>query len=367
MNNTLLSLEKLARKQPDAELVYTLAELSWVDGLKLDRWRKAQAIDRFLDTVGYAYDYLFDPELADGRRPSDPRYRLAFDLYNAGLERIIRAAQSQDPIDPQGVIKLKVHGHEQELQVRLLDSPWTAKDIHKLILSSDFEVTGLATSRNQYGLGVPLIGVRVTDPKKEERHGQERFYPTEMAFALTAFMVPNSRLKDVGERVDDARKCTLALIDPVRQRTRRRAAQPDRARDRPDHPPGLHVVAYRPGEVPLVRPDPPRAGPGASQPADGSPLRARQDPGGDGPRADLQPAGLDSHAQRAVARPANPAEISVHALHVSDRGADSDCGGQPAQCCSARRRCCSTPTAATLPSTGWSCSGTAWAGCSPTS
>jgi pimeloyl-ACP methyl ester carboxylesterase len=219
VNNTLLSLEKLARKQPDVELVYALAELSWVDGLRQDRWRKAQAIDRFLDAVGYAHDYLFDPGLASGRRPSDPRYRQACEIYNAGLERIIRAAQSKDPIDPQGVIKLKVHGHEQVLQVQLLDSPWTPKDIHKLILASDFEVTGLATSRNQYGLGVPLIGVRVTDPQKAERHGQERFFPDEMTFALTAFMVPNSRLSDAGERVDDARKCTLALIDPVRQRT----------------------------------------------------------------------------------------------------------------------------------------------------
>ncbi len=35
-NNALLSLEKIARRQPDAELVYALAELSWVDGLKQD-------------------------------------------------------------------------------------------------------------------------------------------------------------------------------------------------------------------------------------------------------------------------------------------------------------------------------------------
>ena len=219
VNNTLLSLEKLARKQPDGRAGLRAGRALLGRRPEAGPLAQSQAIDRFLDAVGYAHDYLFDPELADGRRPSDPRYRLACEIYNAGLERIIRAAQSKDPIDPQGVIKLKVHGHEQVLQVVLHDSPWTAKDIHKLILASDFEVTGLATSRNQYGLGVPLIGVRVTDPKKEERQGQERFYPDEMAFALTAFMVPNSRLRDAGERVDEARKCTLALIDPVRQRT----------------------------------------------------------------------------------------------------------------------------------------------------
>ena len=32
VNNTLLSLEKIARNRPDAELVYALAELSWIDG-----------------------------------------------------------------------------------------------------------------------------------------------------------------------------------------------------------------------------------------------------------------------------------------------------------------------------------------------
>ena len=100
MNNALLSLEKIARNRPDAELVYALAELSWIDGAKQDRWRKPQAIDRFLDAVGYAHDYLFDPDLAEGRGPSDPRFRLACEIYNAGLERLIRAAQSKDPIDP---------------------------------------------------------------------------------------------------------------------------------------------------------------------------------------------------------------------------------------------------------------------------
>src|SRR5262245_10306236 len=191
INNTLLSLEQFARTRPSAELVYALAELSWIDGHKQDRWRKAQAIGRYLDAVAYAHDYLFDPELAEGRGPSDPRFRLACEIYNSGLERLIRTAQSKDPIDPQGVIRLKAHGHEQVLQVVLRDSPWTPADVHKLILASDFEVSGLANSRNQYGLGVPLIGVRETDPKKDDRAPGEKFYPPEMAFALTAFLVPN--------------------------------------------------------------------------------------------------------------------------------------------------------------------------------
>src|SRR6516225_7334488 len=36
VNGALLRLEKFARKQPEAELVYALAELSWIDAKKLD-------------------------------------------------------------------------------------------------------------------------------------------------------------------------------------------------------------------------------------------------------------------------------------------------------------------------------------------
>ncbi|WP_205678681.1 esterase/lipase family protein [Aquisphaera insulae] len=215
----LQGLEKLARKQPEAELVYALAELSWVEGLRQERWRKGESLGRFLDAVAYAHDYLFDPELAAGRGPTDPRFLLACRIYNAGLERVIRTVQSKDPIDPQGTIKLKVDGQEQVLKVALSKTPWSAADIHKLIICSDYEVTGLAKSRNQYGLGVPLIAVRTADPKKEDRKGEERFYPDEMTFALTAFLYPNSRLRDPAEAGDGPRHCSLALIDPVEQRT----------------------------------------------------------------------------------------------------------------------------------------------------
>ena len=90
MTAALLALEKLARNTPEPDIVYALAELSWVEGRRLDRWRQAAAIDRYLDTVAYAFDFLFDPDprLAEGRRPSDPRFRLACDLYNGGLERL---------------------------------------------------------------------------------------------------------------------------------------------------------------------------------------------------------------------------------------------------------------------------------------
>jgi pimeloyl-ACP methyl ester carboxylesterase len=223
VNSALQHLEKFAQRRAEPELVYALAELSWIEGKHLDRWRKPQAIDRFLDAAAYAHDYLFskEPELADGRAHSDPRFRLACEIYNAGVERLIRAALTKGQIQLQNgeAIPFKVHGREQSLRIVLQQSPWSQADIHKILLSSDFEVTGLNKDLYQYGLGVPLIAVRETEQKKGERPPRERFYPDEMAFPLTAFLVPNSRLTDPNVDIREARECTLALYDPVRKQT----------------------------------------------------------------------------------------------------------------------------------------------------
>ncbi len=217
----LMRLEKLAQKSAETEIVYALAELSWIEGKRLDRKRKPEAIDRFLDAAAYAHDYLFEPDLVGGRAPSDPRFRLACDIYNAGVDRLIRAAESKGEIVLQNgdAIPFKVHGREQVLRIVLTESPWKTSDVHKIKLASDFEVTGLPTHSYEYGLGVPLIGIRETRVEQGVKKPQERFHPAEMAFPLTAFLRPNSRLRDANLDVTQARECTLELIDPVQQRT----------------------------------------------------------------------------------------------------------------------------------------------------
>ena len=119
------------------------------------------------------------------------------------------------------VIPFKFHGREREAADSSSRSrPGRPSDIHKILLASDFEVSGLNKDLKQYGLGVPLIGVREASEKLEgPAQPQERFYPTEMAFPLTAFLVPNSRLKEPNVNVETTRVCTSLLIDPIQQQT----------------------------------------------------------------------------------------------------------------------------------------------------
>ena len=175
-SHAILRLEKRAQEmakagQLDTEIVYALAELSLVEGRRLDKWRRTATIDHYIDAVSYAHDYLFDPELQEGRGPSDPRFRLACEIYKTALERILREVQASKDgrIEPDATIRIKVNGQEQVFNVVLRDSPWKATDVHKIILASDYEITGLNTPVYRYGVGVPLIGG--ADDRHEEGGG----------------------------------------------------------------------------------------------------------------------------------------------------------------------------------------------------
>ncbi len=216
---TLANLERIARGSPEAELVFALAELSWIEGRRADGRRfgvrKGRgALDHYVDTVAYAYDYLFDPDLAPGRRTTDPRYRLACDLYNGALDRLLRAAKAQDRLQPGGEIHLKIGTTDHVFRLALADhSLWKDADVHELLLSSDFQVGGLDSRNRQYGLGVPMIGVRRADQSKDGAVS-DKFYPPEMAFPLTAVLRPKKKLRQDADP-DEVRSCTIDLVDPV--------------------------------------------------------------------------------------------------------------------------------------------------------
>ena len=211
----MTALDQQAKVNPEPDLVFALAELSWVESKKHERRHRPESIDRLIDVLSYSHDYLFGPELANARQPSDPRYRLACDLYNGSLDRLLREAQANGvKIEVGGEFSLKARGREQVFKVTLRDSPWAPEDVGQIILASAFEVTGLPAINYQYGLGVPLIAVRRSDKNAE---GVARFYPPEMAFSLTAFVTPPSKLREPA-RGDENRELTLELIDPLRTR-----------------------------------------------------------------------------------------------------------------------------------------------------
>jgi pimeloyl-ACP methyl ester carboxylesterase len=211
----ITKLDQQVRGNPEPDIVYALAELSWVESKKHERRHKAESIERTIDALSYAYDYLFWTELARARQPSDPRYRLACDLYNGSLDRLVREAIANgSKIEANREFSLKLKGREQVFKVLLGDSPWGPEDIDQIMLASAFDVSGLPSINYQYGLGVPLIALKRSDKNAE---GVKRYYAPEMAFPLTAFVTPVSKLRN-DPNPPANHDLTLNLIDPLRTR-----------------------------------------------------------------------------------------------------------------------------------------------------
>jgi pimeloyl-ACP methyl ester carboxylesterase len=254
--------EVIAHHQP--ELVFALAEIHYVRGRKAEKHDCAHATADYYLCAGYAYHYLFDqaPRLApDTQKPDketrgqgdkekqpsvsvspclpvsltsdlvsrspevrwsifDPRFRLACDLYNAGLAKCIAAAQRVGQLDPRNELRMPTpDGKGFTLSVVHTGFTWKPEEFGKLLICGDYEVVGLANQHRTYGLGVPLIATRAADADKEGASGA--FYPRDASFAATAFFRFEGTLADLGTQ-----RCgRLELYNPLTTRAVAAAGQ----------------------------------------------------------------------------------------------------------------------------------------------
>ncbi len=231
-----LRAEVIARPQP--ELVFALAEIHYVRGRKAEKHDCAHATADYYLCAGYAYHYLFDeaprlaPDLEIGKTRAlagptdvrwsifDPRFRVACDLYNAGLAKCIAAAQRVGQLDPRDELRMPTpDGKGFTLSVVHNGFTWKPEEFGKLLICSDYEVVGLANQHRTYGLGVPLIATRAADADKEGSAG--KFYPRDASFAATAFFRFEGTLADLGTQ----RSGRIELYNPLTTRAVEAAGQ----------------------------------------------------------------------------------------------------------------------------------------------
>ncbi len=200
-------LHRLAVANPQPDLLFALAEVSFQIGRDLEQREDGEAVAFYYLCAGYAYHYLFD-------RPGptevafDPRFRLACDLYNNGLAKCIRAAQHVGRLDPRLKLAVPCAGGEFLLSVQHHDFLWRPEEFGPLLFCADYEVVGLSNHHRTYGLGVPLIGLRQAT---DQRAPGDAFYPRKASFPVTAFFRFEGSLAELGER----RVGQLELYNPL--------------------------------------------------------------------------------------------------------------------------------------------------------
>ncbi len=200
-----LHAEAVATPSPDA--LFALTEVSYRLGRSAEKKDPRSATRHFAHTCAYAQHFLRAscderPADATGCEPTltprdafDPRFRIACDLYNAGLARCLRSAQKDGRLDAQGTLTLPGDGEADEpLPVVHSGFPWTPEQFGPLRFCEDYAVVGLANEYHTYGLGVPLIGTTAgsaADPRS--------YFAPGLNFPVTALLRCEGGLGDFGK------------------------------------------------------------------------------------------------------------------------------------------------------------------------
>jgi pimeloyl-ACP methyl ester carboxylesterase len=182
----LTFLHHQAEKDYQRNLLFALAELTYLEGMRTRKTRTAPPRSYFFASVLYAYFYLFGEEGVSPPDPFDRRFRMACDLYNSALGEALADDDSNLYLAP-GKVRLPVGQFRY-----VVDSdnvPMALDRFDKFISTDQLAVLGLSRRNREAGLGAPIIGV---EKKKKDA-------PLYRTFPGTLFMRVNCRLQDLGE------------------------------------------------------------------------------------------------------------------------------------------------------------------------
>lgn len=190
MNNPgelIRSLHQIAVSDGRRDLLLSLSELCFLTGKKAHAAQEAAEIDhqiRFFDSpavvesidpflainsqmfyrasVIYAYLFLLGPGNEPPPGPFDRRFRLACDLYNRSLAKLLSFADGRlaftDRIAP-------LPAGNIHLTVKTIQMPWDPNEVETIFPADTFEIHGLSVRNRIPGMGAPVVAVRKKTPQ----------------------------------------------------------------------------------------------------------------------------------------------------------------------------------------------------------
>jgi pimeloyl-ACP methyl ester carboxylesterase len=205
--------------QPDT--IFALAELSYLRGQTVGKKHPDDAVRHYIRCCAYAQHYLIASSVetntvayASGpdytqltpRDAFDPRFRLACNLYNAGLAQCLRTAQKVGRLDPRCALTLPAgKGADEIVPILHAGFAWKADEFGPLAFCEDYQVVGLANLYRDYGLGVPLIGSLASDANVSNG-----YYADRLRFPVTALIRFEGGLREL----DQPNAARLELYNP---------------------------------------------------------------------------------------------------------------------------------------------------------
>jgi len=185
-------LHETAVRDDRRDILFCLAELSYLDGERLAGSASPGAADSFLQSAVFAYLYL----LGEGGEPPptayDIRFREACDLYNRALGRAFPETGSGSLEFRSGSRELPVGTLNITLKPETL--AWKLEKIEAFLPADAFDIHGFTVRNRTPGMGLPLIALT---PKSAEA-------PNGGALPVTAFLRVRGGVKDLAGGSDSA-------------------------------------------------------------------------------------------------------------------------------------------------------------------
>ena len=185
-DNPVAAVTVMQASQLSDDRVFALAELSfWLGEKTGDR-------ARYLAAAVYAYAFLFPGEAGTPPLPTDPRYRLACDLYNRGLTEGIE--QDKLAADTWAGETVQTSLGDIEIAFDRRELTWSGWQLGDFLPAAYFEVRGLRNRYRRSGVGAPLVASLVAPVPGQGAETERAHIPPRLKVPLTALL-----------RIEDAR------------------------------------------------------------------------------------------------------------------------------------------------------------------
>jgi pimeloyl-ACP methyl ester carboxylesterase len=203
-------IRQRVNEHPDADLIYALSELSYVEGKKAEQnGQVSDALNHYGISLTNSYEYLFSDDLETTRNPYDPQFRAVCDLYNESLEDTLRLLCSDKKLEPGQTYTIETPSRKFIVRTEMRGK-WRPDEFDRYEFVSDYEIKTLRNRHTTYGLGVPLIAVRRPTDQADSR---ETYYANGLSYSVTALM--RCLKPQDGSREGEATTCVLEFFDPL--------------------------------------------------------------------------------------------------------------------------------------------------------
>lgn len=224
------SILKEMESNPTPELVYAYVETSYLRARSIENRDPKQAKKLYLSSALYAYHYFGNPVL--NSRNSSIFNAQSLDvcaLYNGACERFLHlelqdADKNDFPFRDGVTTNIALDGEKYSIYTKIATCSWHKQELHSFKIVADCPVEPLSYDCRRQGVGVALVAER--HPVEGVERAEEKYYPADLYFPMTALLRPNPALPlgalppiDPNARADNEdennAQAALELYDPL--------------------------------------------------------------------------------------------------------------------------------------------------------